>query len=123
MSRRGNGEGTVYRRQDGRWVGAYYVLKPNGGRVRRSVYGQTRAEASKRLAEMVAKTAAGIPLAVEAWTVERYAAHWLATVVKPRLRPSTYASYRDTLRLHIVPVLGRYGLQKVTPADVRAFAG
>lgn len=119
MSRRGNGEGTVYRRKDGRCVGAFYVLRPNGGRVRRAVYGLTRAEASKRLAEMVAKTAAGVPLAVEAWTVERYAAHWLATVVKPRLRPSTYASYRDTLRLHIVPVLGRYALQKVTPADVR----
>lgn len=87
--------------------------------MRRAVYGRTRAEVSAKLAEMVAKTSAGIPLAVDSWTVARYSEHWLATVVQPRLRPSTYASYRDTLRVHILPALGRYSLRKVTPTSVR----
>ena len=39
--RRGKGEGSIYRRKDGRWVGQYEV---NGNR--RYVYGQTRKEVS-----------------------------------------------------------------------------
>lgn len=119
MTRRANGEGSVYRRADGRWAGAYYVLRPDGGRERLTVYGRTRADASAKLAELVSKTAAGIPLAVKKWTVEAYAQHWLEDVVAGRLRPSTLSSYRGTLRLHIVPSLGRLPLRRVTPAHVR----
>ncbi len=64
MSRRSNGEGSVYRRADGRWTGAHYVLRPDGGRVRRAVYARTQREAVAKLAQLVAKTAAGVPLAV-----------------------------------------------------------
>ena len=98
MTRRANGEGSIYRRRDGRWVAAHYVLRPDGGRDRRPVYGRTRAEAAAKLAEMIAKTNAGVPLAVKAWTVKGYGDHWLRDVVAPRLRPSTVASYRGTLR-------------------------
>jgi hypothetical protein len=42
--RRGRGEGSIYRRKDGRYVGQY---EANGKR--RYVYGATRAEVSKRL--------------------------------------------------------------------------
>lgn len=119
MRRRANGEGSLYKRADGRWTGAHYVLQPDGGRVRRAVYGKTRKEAADRLAELVAKTGAGIPLAVDAWTVERYSSYWLDHVVTPRLRPATLSSYRETLRLHILPTLGRSRLRALTPAHVR----
>jgi integrase len=72
-----------------------------------------------KLAELVAKTSAGVPLAVKAWTVESYAEHWLRDVVEARLRLATITSYRDTMRLHILPTLGRYGLRRLTPAHVR----
>lgn len=42
MSRRANGEGTIYQRTDGRWEGAAYVLTATGGRSRKRVYGRTR---------------------------------------------------------------------------------
>ena len=119
MSRRANGEGSLYRRSDGRWTGAHYVLRPDGGRVRRAVYGKTRKEAADRLAELISKTGAGVAVATDAWTVERYADYWLSQVVAPRLRPATLSSYRETLRLHVVPVLGRAKLRALTPAHVR----
>src|SRR3954466_12395895 len=97
------GGGWVYRRADGRWTGAHYVLRPDGGRVRQAVYARTQREAVAKLAQLVAKTSAGVPLAVDAWTVESYASHWMSHVVAPRLRPSSVSSYRSTLRLHIVP--------------------
>ena len=119
MSRRSHGAGAIYRRSDGRWAAAHYVLQPNGGRTRRAVYGKTRKEVADRLAELITKTAAGIPLAVDSWTVERYAEYWLTRVVAPRLRPATLSSYRENLRLHIVPTLGRVRLRALTPSQVR----
>lgn len=120
MSRRANGEGSIYRRTDGRWTGAAYVLRPDGGRVRRQIYGPTRGEVADRLASIQAKTAAGMPMAIEKWTVASYADHWLEQVAQERLRPSTFANYRYLLRLHILPVLGTVKLRSLSPAHVRA---
>ena len=120
MTRRANGEGSVYRRADGRWTAAHYVLLPNGGRVRRAVYGKTRKEAADKLADLIAKTSAGVPLATRSWTVAGYAAHWLEDVVRPRLKPASFMSYRETLRLHILPTLGRLKVQALRPDQVRA---
>ena len=115
MNQRANGQGSIYRRADGRWTAACYVLRPDGSRVRRSVYGKTRKDVADELAVLIAKTKAGLPLAVESWTLECFAEHWLKQVVGPRLRPSTLSSYRETLRLHILPTLGRMNLRSLTP--------
>lgn len=119
MSKRGNGEGSVYQRADGRWTAATYVLRPDGGRVRRQVYGKTRAEVSRQLAVLVGKTASGVPLAGETWTVASYADHWLEQVARPSLKPATVSSYQGMIRRHIVPSLGRVKLRSLTPAQVR----
>ena len=47
--RRGRGEGTIYRRKDGRWVGQYDV----GGK-RRYVYGKSRGEVAAQSVKAVA---------------------------------------------------------------------
>jgi integrase len=119
MSQRANGEGSIYRRADGRWTAACYVLRPDGSRVRRSVYGKTRKDVANQLAALITKTKAGLPLAVESWTLERFQEHWLKHVAGPHLRPSTLSSYRETLRLHILPTLGRVNLRALTPTHVR----
>ena len=41
MARRGNGEGTICQRKDGRWCAAAYALTPGGGEKRVYVYGRT----------------------------------------------------------------------------------
>ena len=43
--RRVNGEGSVYKRADGYWVGAFDVPTTSGARKRGVVYGKTLAEA------------------------------------------------------------------------------
>lgn len=119
MNQRANGEGSIYRRADGRWTAACYVLRPDGTRVRRAVYGKTRKDVADQLAVLIAKTKAGLPLAVESWTIDRFAEHWLEHIVEPRLRPSTLSSYRETLRLHVLPTLGRTHLRALTPTLIR----
>jgi integrase len=42
MGRRGNGEGTITRRKDGRWEARYCVPTVNGTK-RKTIYGKTQA--------------------------------------------------------------------------------
>lgn len=46
MAKRGNGEGSIRRRKDGRYEGRY----TDGAGRQRSVYGKTRKETAKKLA-------------------------------------------------------------------------
>jgi integrase len=48
MARRGNGEGTITRRKDGRWEARYYVPTVNGTK-RKTLYGRTQAEVRVKL--------------------------------------------------------------------------
>lgn len=56
---RGNGEGTIYLRADGRWEAAGYVLAADGARKRVRVYGRTRKEAADKLVEKIADSNRG----------------------------------------------------------------
>lgn len=117
MARRGNGEGSIYRRQDGRWAGS---LTLRTGR-RRIVYGTTRQEAAAGLASLVRERDLQLPAPTGRLTIAKFLSQWLEGVVKPSVRPSTYASYRDNVRLHIAPELGRIRVAELLPQDVQAF--
>jgi integrase len=51
-------------------------------------------------------------------TVGEYLERWLAEDVARR-RPKTYVGYRDVVRLHITPVLGKKKLTRLSVQDVR----
>lgn len=119
--RRGNGEGTVYQRQDGRWEGAAYVLTAAGTRLRRSVYGKTREEAHRRLVAVIRQSQQGVPVATTTQSVEQYLLYWLEHVARYDVRPLTYRSYEMYVRRHLIPGLGRKRLSRLSGQDVRLF--
>lgn len=118
MSKRANGEGSIYQRQDGRWTGATYVLRPDGGRQRRQVYGATRSEVSGKLRELITMTERGLPMAGTSWTVKGYARHWLDAIALS-LRPATHSNYAWVMRKYVIPSVGSRRLDRLAPADVR----
>lgn len=118
MSKRANGDGSIWQRADGRWCAAYYVPKPGGGRVRKYVYGTSRAEVRRKLTEMIRNVDQGVPVPVGSQTVADYLAEWLRHT-RPLVRESTYAAYESNVRLHIVPRIGRRKLDKLSARDVR----
>jgi integrase len=119
--KRANGEGTIYQRKDGRWEGAAYVLTSAGRSARVRVYAGTRDEARRKLTKLIEQSDQGIPAASGSWTVAEYLEYWLHHVVRVERRPKTYQGYEGVVRLHIVPVLGRKRLAKLTAQDVRSF--
>ena len=112
--RRGAGMGTIRERVDGRWEGRY--LDPDKGRLV-AVYRRTRKEAEAELAIRLAKVRTGLPIPSERLTVGAYLNKWV-TEAAPRLRPSTAKRYRDLVRLHLIPTLGRVKLARLQPSDV-----
>ena len=75
MGRRGNGEGTITRRKDGRWEARYTVNQ--GGPKRRVLYGKTRKEVADKLARALADGASGYTFDTENMTVGEYLDRWL----------------------------------------------
>ena len=57
--RRGRGEGSIYRRKDGRWVGQYN-LQTEPGKKTRYVYGKTRKDVAAKLAKAIVDRDAGM---------------------------------------------------------------
>src|SRR5919107_4706895 len=116
--KRGNGEGGIYRRKDGRWVGQYTIYTATGPKYR-YLYGKTRAVVAEKLTKAMADRDSGLIFDAGKITVGDYLNWWLADSVKGTVRTSTYERHEEIVRLHIKPSLGRVGLKKLTPAHVR----
>jgi integrase len=119
MAERANGEGTIFQRKDGWWVGEAFVLLPNGGRHRRTVYGKTRAAVHEKVTTLVRQAQQGVVAPDTRLTVEQYLTSWLDEVARRTVRPRTYQNYELMVRRHIVPQLGRMRLDRLTATDVR----
>jgi integrase len=114
MGRRGNGEGTIYKRKDGRWEAK--ISLPDGRR--RSLCARTRQEVAKKLQQAQRTIAEGLPLAGERQTVGDFLASWLKDSAAHKVRPKTLRRYQELVRLHMLPEIGRVPLTKLTPQHV-----
>ncbi|MDP9357813.1 MAG: site-specific integrase [Chloroflexota bacterium] len=117
---RGQNEGSIYQRANGRWVAVLNLGWKDGKRDRKYLYGKTRAEVAEKLTEALNKHRLGQRVDVERQTVVQFLTAWLEDEVKPTREPKTYESYESTVRLHIAPDLGRHQLAKLTPQHVQA---
>src|SRR5829696_9067127 len=120
MSRRGNGEGTITRRKDGRWEARYYIHTVDGAK-RKVLYGKTRAEARDKLAKALSDRIDGIVYDDENMTVGEYLEVWLKGSVYGSVRTSTYDRDAYLVNNHIKPVLGRLKLKTLNSTHVQTF--
>jgi len=119
MARRRRGNGTVYKRKEGRYEAACYVNTPQGiKRVRR--YAKTLNEAESILVEMRNKNENGILSRTREEKLGEYMDYWLLAV-QSSIRRRTYASYETTIRLYLKPGLGNKRLTKLTVAEAQLF--
>lgn len=120
-SKRGHGEGGLYKRaKDGLWCAAVTLPPgPNGERRRKVVARRDKGEAIKALREVMRELDAAGDLPTSSPTLEQWMATWISTVAAPRLKPRTLATYRTYVSQYIVPSIGRYRLDKLTPDHVR----
>ena len=117
--RRGNNEGSIYRRKDGYWVGQYGVQTAKGTNTR-YIYGKTRAVVAEKLTRALADRNDGLTYDTGKITVGEYVERCIEDSVKNTVRQRTYERYEQVARVHIKPAFGRIKLSALTPAHIRA---
>jgi integrase len=121
--KRGNGEGSIYKRKrDGRWVASLTLgWKENGTLERKEFVATTRAEVVAKMDAAKRAMAEGKPVKFEIQTVGQFLGRWLEDSKKHSVKPKTLDSYGWAINNHLIPGLGRHQLHKLGPQDVQAF--
>jgi integrase len=112
--------------KDGRWRAAVMVgwkIGPDGKRIpeRRVFTAATRHEVAEELTAALRDRDRGINIKPGKQTVGEFLRLWLKDVVKPSVKPKTYRTYSDFVKLHLGPGLGSIQLASLSPQHVRAF--
>src|ERR1035437_1474947 len=121
--RRGKGEGSIYQREDGLWIGAVDLGWSGGKRARKVVNGRTRAEVAKRMQEVQPSVAQGLTLAPDRLTVGTYLSDWISKRVPGSVSLRTEALYLRAVNVYINPSIGKVRLTKLAPSDVSRMLG
>jgi len=117
MARRGHGEGSIYRRKDGRYAAAITLENHK----RKTFYGKTRKEVQDKLNAALHAQKRGMLAIGPQQMLKVYLERWLEQIYKPSVKLSSYRQYRVVVEKHLVPGLGHIPLQKLTPEKVQAF--
>lgn len=119
MGKRGQNEGSIYKRKDGRWAGAITLGWEKGKFKRKTVYGITRKEVQEKLTILLRDQQQGVPIITEQQTLSQFLNSWLENCVKPALRPTTHSSYSILVNVHIIPSIGNIKLTKLNPEHLQ----
>ena len=118
--RRGNHEGSIYQRSaDGLWCGVALLGYDMRGRmIRKTVTAKSRAEVTRKLAQLRREVDAGKVSRIKTPTLSELMTRWFETVLSREVARSTYDNYYSIVKYHVLPVLGRRKLTDITVADV-----
>ena len=119
-ARRGRGEGNISFREDKRLWTAQLSLgfDGRGRRIRKTVYGTSKADVAEKLRRLQAEHDAGRLVDAEDLTVGEYLTRWLQNTAKEGVQATTWERYSQLVTLYLVPILGGVKLSKLRPLHV-----
>lgn len=118
--RRASGEGSIRKRNDGRWEGRYVAGHTEEGKpIRKSVLGKTQAKVREKMKKAIEESKSIDIAKAEEYTVASWATTWYELYSKPNIRESTQERYWNHIRYHIIPEIGQIKLTKLTSRDVQ----
>jgi integrase len=104
------------------WAVRIYITDPvTGARNRRWFSFPTRTEAQAQLADMLAKIHGGGTVPITKMTVATFLEQWLKDYAGSAVQPASLAAYRDIVRKHLIPALGRMPLIRLSALDIQAY--
>lgn len=119
--RRGNNEGMIRDRADGRKEARVTVgYDPETGKPKfQYFYGQTRQEVSEKMTKALHEMNIGARLDASKVTLGEWLERWLHDYMKLILRPTAYQVYEVNLRLHVKPYVSHITLKALQAADLQ----
>jgi Site-specific recombinase XerD len=119
MRRRANGDGTIFKRKDGRWSAQVYVTLQNGERKRICITKKSHEEVRIKLRETINDENNRTPYPEKDWVVAEYLDYWMDDVQSSRVRETTVAAYNLIINSYIKPTLGKHKLKDLSVHTVR----
>lgn len=119
-ARRDSGSGGLYQDSRGLWC-AVVELPPDpvtNKRRRKVIRRKDRGRAQHALKEARRELERAGDLPTSSPTLAQWLDTWLVTVSAKRVRPQTQVNRASDVRLHIVPAIGRYRLDRLTATHV-----
>ncbi len=113
--KRGQNEGSIYKRKDGLWVGQITI-----GAKREYKYCKTQREVRVWLKMKQSQIDAGVDLGKADTTLSEYLKEWLSTKAM-EIRPKTHDQYTGIVNHHINPPIGRFKLKDLRPDQIQVF--
>ena len=114
--KKSNGEGSIVKRKDGRYMARYTM-----GDKRYAIYGSSYAEVRKQLTETLADIEKGSHIVSTGYTLSQWLREWLATYALPTVKQSTYISYESYVRLHLEPAFATTKLTSLSIERLQQF--
>ena len=121
--KRGNNEGSIVKRKDGRWQGAITVGRNSDGSQKRLyVYGKTRTEVSEKINSVLYDINNGLYVdKTQNPTVKEWLNSWLYTYKKNSIKQRTFDQYESIIRVHLNPEIGEYRLVDLKETTLQKF--
>ncbi|MCA9052094.1 MAG: tyrosine-type recombinase/integrase family protein [Planctomycetaceae bacterium] len=115
--RRAPGEGGLYQRGDGMWVGAVTFYDMDGKRKKKTVSSKVYRTAADKLEQLKQDINDGIAVNAS-MTMKDWLTVWLKDIHKQQVRPTTLRDYQGTSK-HLIAHLGKKPISKITASDIR----
>ncbi len=116
-SRRDNGMGSIYQRENGTWVGKIVIGTTDEGKPKaKYLSGKTEAEVKRKIREY---NRAGAPIDAKKISFETYLLDWLKTYKFGTLKRSSYDTIECTAYNQVIPRLGMIQLASLRSEDIQ----
>lgn len=119
MARRSKGDGSLFQRANGMWIGVVELPTQDGRRRQKRVSSMDRNKCIDKLKKLRRDVEDGYLPVTASTTVEKWLDRWMNEIHHTQIRPTTRISYETTIRLYINPSIGSKRLDKLTPEHVR----
>ncbi len=118
--RRGNGEGSIRKRKDGRWEARITLGYHETGKVKvKYLYGKTRRECAAKLNAFIEDNKRGTYIEPSRYTLGQWLDKWYEIQIVNKAKNATKTTYEMFIRCHIKPHLGHYKLKDLKSITIQ----
>lgn len=119
-TRRANNEGSIYQRKDGLWVGMISLgYDDNGKQKRKAIYGKSKIEVSKKLAELTNRIVSDNYEYVQKNTLATMMKDWLMVFKKSQVSPRTFENNITKFNNYILPKIGGMKIDEINTVTIQ----
>lgn len=111
--KRGNNEGSIYKRKNGLWRAQVTV---QGKRITHT--SRTKRDAQEWIRKMLDEINNGLLFDSTLINLSEFVEEWLVSI-EPSIRFNTFKQYRQVTRQHILPVIGKKRLRDIKPEYIQ----